>query len=147
MAVHVIDPMQMLSEVHLQHIWRTHELTSVAWNQAKFSQNREFEHTAWTKKGSLEFISLYLKFVFFFWQEPKMVWARMVEVRWQESVSSTVRFISSMWQRMTCFYVIDRYFRHAYGEMYVITHALARFVSINRSVSDSELNPAAHNLL
>uniref|UniRef100_A0A1J3D3N0 Hexosyltransferase n=1 Tax=Noccaea caerulescens TaxID=107243 RepID=A0A1J3D3N0_NOCCA len=26
------------------------------------------------------------------------------------------------------------YFRHAYGEMYVITHALARFVSINRDI-------------
>jgi hypothetical protein len=29
------------------------------------------------------------------------------------------------------------YFRHAYGEMYVITHALARFVSINRDILHS----------
>ena len=36
---------------------------------------------------------------------------------------------------MFLFYASHRYFRHAYGEMYVITNALARFVSINRSVS------------
>ncbi|KAL0734582.1 hypothetical protein Bca4012_010792 [Brassica carinata] len=30
-----------------------------------------------------------------------------------------------------------KYFRHAYGEMHVITHALARFVSINRDILHS----------
>ncbi|KAL0886619.1 hypothetical protein Bca101_010602 [Brassica carinata] len=38
---------------------------------------------------------------------------------------------------MVLLYVSHRYFRHAYGEMHVITHALARFVSINRDILHS----------
>lgn len=58
MPVHVTDPMQMLSEAHLQHIWRTHELTSVAWNQAKFSQNREFELRNPTPLGAKKILGI-----------------------------------------------------------------------------------------
>lgn len=55
---------------------------------------------------------------------------------WSSALNTTnivsyqfIHLLSKWWLNLLC----NRYFRHASGEMYVISRALAKFISINRS--------------